>query len=114
MAPKKRTKIIQEAGTSSQALPQVRRATRTSSASARGNNPHPLGLVNPSHIECFNNLSSRFVVATRYYDKELLVQMSLLEDIRRLFARGGMGQFIDMKEHTYRDLTLEFFEYVAC
>ena len=34
--------------------------------------------------------------------------MGLLEDMRWLFARGGMGQFIEMKDHTYRDLTLEF------
>jgi len=53
-------------------------------------------------------LSSRSVVATRYYDEELLVQMGLLEDIRWLFARGGMEHFIKRKDHTYRDLTLEF------
>jgi len=35
--------------------------------------------------------------------------MGLLEDIRWLFARGGMGHFIKRKDHTYRDLTLEFF-----
>jgi len=26
-----------------------------------------------------------------------------------LFAEGGMGLFIERKDHTYRDLTLEFF-----
>ena len=53
-------------------------------------------------------MSSRSVVATRYYDEGLLVQTGLPDDIRRLFARGGMGQFIEMKDHTYYDLTLEF------
>jgi len=48
------------------------------------------------------------MIATRYYDKELLIQMGLLDDIRWLFARGAMGQFSEMKDHTYRDLTLEF------
>jgi len=34
--------------------------------------------------------------------------MGLLEEIRWLFARGGMEHFIERKDHTYRDLTLEF------
>jgi len=34
--------------------------------------------------------------------------MGLLEDIRWLFPRGGMEHFIERKDHTYRDLTLEF------
>ena len=75
---------------------------------AQGNAPHPLGLVNLSHIEHYNCLSSRSVVATRYYDDELLVQLGLLEDIRWLFGRGGMEHFTERKDHTYRDLTLEF------
>jgi len=25
-----------------------------------------------------------------------------------VICNGGMGQFIEMKDHTYRDLTLEF------
>ena len=41
------------------------------------------------------------MIATRYYDEELLGQLSLLDDIHWLFARGGMGQFIEMKDHTY-------------
>jgi len=48
------------------------------------------------------------MIVTRYYDEELLVQMGLLVDIRWLFARGGMGQFIEIKDHTYCNLTLEF------
>jgi len=75
---------------------------------ARGNAPHPLGLVNLSHIERFKCLSSRSIVATRYYDEELVIQMGLLKDIKWLLARGGMGQFIEMKDHTCHDLTLEF------
>ena len=43
------------------------------------------------HIAHFNYLSSRRIVATRYYDDELLNQMDLLDDIRWLFATGGMG-----------------------
>ena len=34
--------------------------------------------------------------------------MGLLEDIRWLFARGGISQFIEIKDHTYHDLTLKF------
>jgi len=47
------------------------------------------------------------IVATRYYDEELLGHLGMLDDIRWLFA-GGMGHFIEIKEHTYRDLTIEF------
>jgi len=48
------------------------------------------------------------VVATRYYDEELLARLRMLDDIRRLFVWAGMGHFMEIKEHTYRDLTLEF------
>jgi len=48
------------------------------------------------------------VVATRYYDEDLLAQLGMLDDIKRLFARGGIGHFLEIKEHTYRDLTLKF------
>jgi len=48
------------------------------------------------------------VVATRYYAEDLLAQLEMLDDIRWLFTRGGMGNFLEIKEHTYRDLTLEF------
>jgi len=48
------------------------------------------------------------VIATQYYDEVLLGQMDLLDDIRWLFVRGGIGQFIEMKDHTYHDLTLNF------
>jgi len=32
----------------------------------------------------------------------------MLDDIRWLFARGGMSYFLELKEHIYRGLTLEF------
>ena len=34
--------------------------------------------------------------------------MGLPEDIRSLFAWGGVGHFSERKDHTYHDLTLEF------
>ena len=40
--------------------------------------------------------------------KICLFKMGLLEDIRWLFARGGMEHFIFRKDHIYRDLTLKF------
>jgi len=48
------------------------------------------------------------VVATRYYDEELLARLGMLDDIRWLFVRGGIGHLLEIKEHTYQDLTLEF------
>ena len=33
----------------------------------------------------------------------------MLDGIRWLFVRGGIGHFLELKEHTYRGLTLEFF-----
>jgi len=36
-------------------------------------------------------------------------QLRLLDDIIWLFARGGMGEFIEMEDQTYKDLTLTFF-----
>jgi len=98
MAPKNRTKTTQEAGTSSQAPLRAMIATRTSWA--RANAPHPLGLVNPNHIEHFNCFS-RSVIATRYYVEKLIRQIGFFDDIQWLFAMGGMGQFIEMKDHTY-------------
>ena len=32
----------------------------------------------------------------------------MLDDIHWLFARSGMGHFLELKEYKYRDLTLEF------
>jgi len=47
-------------------------------------------------------------VATQYYDEELLARLGVLDNIRWLFAQGGMCHFIKIKEYIYRDLTLEF------
>ena len=54
----------------------------------------------------YNCLNERMAVASQYYDAELLAHLGMLDDSRWLFARGGMGHFIEIKEHTYRDLTL--------
>jgi len=77
-------------------------------ARARGNIPHPLGLMRPDHVARYNCLNECIVVPTRYHDEDLLARLAILGDIRWLFARGGMGHFLEMKEHTYRDLTVEF------
>jgi len=44
----------------------------------------------------------------RYYDEDLLARFGMLDDNYWLFARGSMSHFLELKEHTYRDLTLEF------
>ena len=49
-------------------------------------------------------MSSKLVVATRYFDEDLLAG-----DICYLFARRGMGQFIETRSHSYYELSLEFF-----
>jgi len=48
------------------------------------------------------------VITSRYYDEELLSQLGSLDNIHWLFAKGEMSHFIKIKDHTYRDLTLEF------
>jgi len=53
-------------------------------------------------------LNEHIVVASRCYDKDLISRLGMLDDIRWLFARGGMGTLLEIKEHTYKDLTLEF------
>ena len=75
---------------------------------ARGNILHHLGLTHPDHIARYNCLNESVVVATRYYHEDLLARLEMLDDIRWLFARDGMSHFLELKEHTYRDLTLEF------
>ena len=57
----------------------------------RGNVPHLLGLTNPYRIARYNALSSKLVVATQYYDKDVLNHLRLLDDIGWLFAWGEMG-----------------------
>ena len=73
----------------------------------RGNIPNPLGLTHPEHVVRYNVLGM-LVVATHYYDEDSLTRLDLLDDIRWLFAWEGIGQFLDIKDHTYRDLTPEF------
>jgi len=70
--------------------------------------PHPLGLTNPGQVASYACLNERMTVATHYHDEELLGCLGMVHDIHWLFARGGMGQFIELKKHTYRDLSLEF------
>ena len=48
------------------------------------------------------------VVATRYYDEELLARLGMLDDTQWFFARGGIRHFLEIKEHTYWDQILEF------
>ena len=73
-----------------------------------GDPPNPLGLTNPEHIARYSVLSRKLVVTTHYFDEDLLTSLELLDDIRWLFARQAMGQFLEAQDHTYRDLTLEF------
>jgi len=75
---------------------------------AEDNIPHPLRLAHPNHVARYNCLNEHMAIATRYYDEDLLARLGILNDIRWLFARGGMDHFLEIKEHTYRDLTPEF------
>ena len=68
----------------------------------------PIGLTNPGHVARYNCLNECIVVATRYYDEELLACLGMLDDIRWLFARGGMGHLTEIKKHTYQNLALDF------
>ena len=80
----------------------------STNARARGNILHPLDLTHPDHIARYNCLNEHVVVATRYYDEDLLASLGILDDIYWLFASGGMSYFLELKKHTYRDTTLEF------
>jgi len=83
MAPTKRQRSTKEEGTSSQALSRRQQSSRTStSARAKGNNPHPLGLPNPDHVARYTFLNERIVVATHYYEEELLGRLGLPDDIQ--------------------------------
>jgi len=37
-----------------------------------------------------------------------LARLGMLDDIRWLFTRVGISHFSELKEHMYRNLTLEF------
>ena len=108
MTPIKRQRSTKEVGSSSQAPRQPQRTSRASTiACAKGSIPYPVGLTHPNHVARYNCLNERIVIATRYYDDDLLARLGMLDDIRWLFAKGGMGQFLEIEEYTYGDLTLE-------
>jgi len=109
IAPNKRQRNTKEVGSSSQALPRPQQLSQTSTNVHAGSNiPHPLGLTHPEHVARYNCLNEHMVIATRYYDEDLLARFGILDDIHWVFARGGMGHFLKIKEHTHRDMTLEF------
>jgi len=108
MVPTKRQRSTKEIGSPTQAPPQPWRTSWTSTnACAKGNIAHLLTLIHPDHVARYNWLSERMVIATRYYGEELLCWLGMLDDIPWLFAQGGMGHFLETKEYTHRDLTLE-------
>jgi len=109
MAPNKRQRSTKEVGKSSQAPTSPQRTSRMSTnMCARGHILHPLGLTHPIYVARYNYLNEHVIVVTRHYDEDLLARLRMLDDIRWLFTRGGMSHFLELKEHTYRDLTLEF------
>jgi len=60
-----------------------------------------------NHVARYNCLKELMVVAIRYDDEDLLAQLGILVS-RPWFTRGGMGHLLEIKEHTYRNLILEF------
>jgi len=52
----------------------------------QGNIPHPLVLTNLKYVARYACLNELIDVATRYYNKELLGHLGLLDDIQWLFA----------------------------
>jgi len=109
MTPTKRQRSTKKVGSSSQAPPRPQRTPQTSTNThARGDIRHPLGLAHPNHVARYNCLNERMVVATRYYDEEQFARLGMLDGVRWLFARGSLGRFLEIKEHTCWDLTLEF------
>jgi len=95
MTPNKKARTTLEEGTLSQAPLRVSQTSRTSSnIRNRGNISNPLGLTHPKHVARYNVLSSKVVVATHYYDENLLTRLDLLDDISWLFARGGLCTII--------------------
>ena len=89
MAPTKRQRSIKEVRTPSQAPLGPQRTPRTfTNARAQGNVPHSFSLTNLEHIAGYTYLNEGIVMATNYYDKDLLGRFGLLDDIRWLFALG--------------------------
>jgi len=92
MPHKKKIQHTQQTRTSSQAPQQATRASQTPTNERTQDNPsHPLGLSNPCHVTYYNHLSGKDVMATHYYDEDLLKQVGLLNDIMWLFTSGGGG-----------------------
>ena len=82
MEPKKKVRTIKEVGTPSQAPKRAPQTCLTpTNARNQDNFPNPLGLTNSDHIATYNVLSSKLVVATCYYDEDLLIQLGLLDCI---------------------------------
>jgi len=77
MAPTKRQRSTKEVGSSSQAPHQPQRISRN--ARVGGNIPHLLGLEQPDHVARYNCLNERMVVATGYYNEELLARLGMLD-----------------------------------
>jgi len=77
---------------SSQAPQCAPRTSKTSTnARTQGITPNPLGLTHREHVARCNVLSSKLVVATHYYNEDLVTRLGLLDDFHWLFTRGGMG-----------------------
>jgi len=96
MAPKKKARTTQGVRTLRQAQKRPTQTSRTSiDARMQGTAPHPFGLTNSDHIARYNALSSRRIVATRYFDDDLLTNLGLMDNIHWLFARGGLVQFLE-------------------
>ena len=43
---------------------------------------NPVRLTTPEHVARYNALSSKFVVATRHFDEDLLTTFGFVDDIR--------------------------------
>jgi len=86
----------------------TKRHKSTSSSSASRPDPNnPFNLTDDLHLKRFKTLASRPLFPTRYYDEYTLTRLGLLDDIYWLFQRVGMRQFLDVRHHTYRSITLE-------
>jgi len=83
MAPKKRTRTTPGAEPSSQVHQLV--SGISTNARNRGNLPNPVGLTNTEHGGRYNDLSSTLVVATWYFDKDLLTSLGFDVDFMFCF-----------------------------
>ena len=96
VASKKKLRTTHEVGASSQAPQHVSQTSQTSiNTRNRGNIPNPYSLTHLEHIARYNILSCELVIATRYYDKDLLTRLVLLDDICWLFSWSYETMFRD-------------------